>query len=147
MTAEDVKKLRDMTGAGMMDAKRALEEANGDFDKAVEVIREKGIAKADKKAERVTGAGGFTTYIHGERIAVLLELRCETDFVARNDEFKNLGKEIALQIAAMDPSNVEELLSQAFIKDQNMTVENLVKGVIAKTGENIQIGRFCRYEL
>ncbi len=147
MTAEDVKKLRDMTGAGMMDAKRALEEADGDFEKATAIIREKGIAKADKKAERTTGAGGFTTYIHGERIAVLLELRCETDFVARNDEFKALGKEVALQIAAMDPSNVEELLSQAFIKDPNMTVENLVKGIIAKTGENIQIGRFCRYEL
>ena len=130
-----------------MDAKRALEEADGDFEKATAIIREKGIAKADKKAERTTGAGGFTTYIHGERIAVLLELRCETDFVARNDEFKALGKEVALQIAAMDPSNVEELLSQAFIKDPNMTVENLVKGFIAKTGENIQIGRFCRYEL
>lgn len=147
MTAEDVKKLREMTGAGVMEVKRALEEASGDFEKAIAIINERGFAKADKKAERATGAGGFTSYIHSERIAVLLELRSETDFVARLEDFKNLGKEIALQIVATDPSSVEELLSQPYIKDSNMTVEALVKGIIAKTGENIQIGRFCRYAL
>lgn len=147
MTAEDVKKLREMTGAGVMEVKRALEEASGDFEKAIAIINERGLVKAEKKAERATGAGAFTTYVHNERIAVLMELRCETDFVARLEDFKNLGREIALQIAAMDPSSVEELLSQPYIKDSNMTVEALIKGVVAKTGENIQIGRFCRYAL
>ena len=147
MNALDVKKLREMTGAGVMEVKKALEEAAGDFEKAVIIINERGLAKAEKKAERVTGAGAFTTYIHNERIAVLLELRCETDFVARLEDFRNLGKEVALQIAAMDPSSVEELLSQPYIKDSNMTVEALIKGVVAKTGENVQIGRFCRYAL
>jgi len=147
MTAEDIKNLREKTGAGVMDAKRALEEAGGDMDRAIEVIREKGIAKAEKKADRTTGAGIIFSYIHNERIGVMLALRCETDFVARTDDFKGLAHDIAMQIAAMDPENVEELMAQPYIKDQGTTVENLIKGVIAKVGENMQIEKFCRYAL
>lgn len=147
MTAEDIKRLRDMTGAGVMEAKKALEEASGDIDKAVSIINERGIARADKKSERATGAGIFATYVHNDRIGVLLELRCETDFVARLDEFKALGRDLAMQVAATDPADAAEFLSASYIKDGSLTVENLIKGVIAKTGENIQIGRFCRYAL
>lgn len=147
MTAEDVKKLREMTGAGVMDAKRAIEETAGDFEKAVGIIKERGLAKAEKKSERATNAGLIISYIHNGRIGTLLDIRCETDFVARLDDFKNLGREVAMQIAAMDPENVEELMAQPYIKDQGTTVENLVKGIIAKVGENIQIEKFCRYAL
>ncbi len=144
---EDIKKLREETGAGVMDAKRALDDAAGDYDKAVALIKERCVAKADKKAERVTGAGLIFSYIHGEKVGVLLELRCETDFVAKTDDFKNLGHDIAMQIAAMGSESVEGLLTELFIKDSSVTVENLIKGVIAKVGENIQVGRFCRYAL
>jgi len=147
MTAEDIKRLRDMTGAGVMDAKRALEEAGGDIDKAVSIIGERGLMKAEKKSDRATGAGILVTYVHNDRIGVLFELRCETDFVARLDEFKKLGHDIAMHIAAMDPADQAELLAQPFVKDQSTTVENLIKSVVAKTGENIQLGRFCRYAL
>ena len=147
MTAEDIKRLRDMTGAGVMDAKRALEEAGGDIDKAVSIIGERGLMKAEKKSDRATGAGVLVTYVHNDRIGVLFELRCETDFVARLDEFKKLGHDIAMHIAAMDPADQAELLAQPFVKDQSTTVENLIKSVVAKTGENIQLGRFCRYAL
>jgi elongation factor Ts len=147
MTAEDIKRLRDMTGAGVMDAKRALEEADGDIDKAVSIIGERGLMKAEKKSDRATGAGVLVTYVHNDRIGVLFELRCETDFVARLDEFKKLGHDIAMHIAAMDPADQAELLAQPFVKDQGTTVENLIKSVVAKTGENIQLGRFCRYAL
>jgi elongation factor Ts len=87
------------------------------------------------------------TYVHNDRIGVLFELRCETDFVARLDEFKKMGHDIAMHIAAMDPADQAELLAQPFVKDQSTTVENLIKSVVAKTGENIQLGRFCRYAL
>jgi elongation factor Ts len=147
MTAEDIKRLRDMTGAGVMEAKRALEEAAGDIDKAVSIIGERGLVRAEKKSDRATGAGALVTYIHNDRIGVLFELRCETDFVARLDEFKTLGHDIAMHIAAMDPADSAELLSQPFVKDASVTIDNLIKGVIAKTGENIQVGRFCRYAL
>lgn len=147
MTAEDIKRLRDMTGAGVMDAKRALEEAGGDIDKAVSIIGERGLMKAEKKSDRATGAGILVTYVHNDRIGVLFELRCETDFVARLDEFKKMGHDIAMHIAAMDPADQAELLAQPFVKDQSTTVENLIKSVVAKTGENIQLGRFCRYAL
>ncbi|MDD4931255.1 MAG: translation elongation factor Ts [Candidatus Colwellbacteria bacterium] len=147
MTAEDIKKLRDMTGAGVMDVKRALEDAAGDMDKAKEILKERGIAKADKKSDRATGSGMIFSYLHGDRVGILLELRCETDFVAHTDDFKGLGHDIAMQIAAMDPESAEDLLTQSFIKDSGITIENLIKGVIAKLGENIQVGRFCRYAI
>lgn len=147
MSAEDIKRLREVTGAGVMDAKKALDDAGNDFDKAMQIIKERGFTKAEKKAERVTSAGLIISYVHGDKIGVLLELKCETDFVARLEDFKALGKDIALQITAMNPQNVEELMAQQFIKSENETIEGLVTGMIAKTGENIQIGRFCRYAL
>jgi elongation factor Ts len=147
MTAIDIKKLREMTGAGVMDAKRAFEESGEDFDKAIAIIKERGLIKAEKKSERATGAGLIVSYIHNDRIGVLLEIRCETDFVARLDDFKDLGRNVAMHVAAMDPQNMEELMEGPFIKDQGTTIENLVKGVIAKVGENIQVEKFCRYAL
>ena len=144
---KDIQRLREITGAGVMECKKALADVRGNFDEALKLINERGLIKAEKKATRATGAGFLESYIHNGRVGVLLELRCETDFVAHSDPFKELAKNLAMQIAAMDPENVEELLKQPFIKDESMTVENLIKGVVAKTGENIRIERFCRYEL
>ncbi len=143
----DVQKLREMTGAGILDCKKALEDAGGDLDKAVSIIQERGLVKAEGKSGRKTGVGILETYIHNNRVGVLLELRCETDFVARTEDFRGLAHELAMHIAAMDPKDLEVLLKQPYVRDEKMTVEEVVKGVIAKTGENIQIGRFCRYEL
>lgn len=143
----EIQKLRDATGAGIMDCKRALEEAKGDFDKALEIIREKGLTRAESKKERSTGAGLIETYVHNDRVGVLSILRTETDFVARTDDFRKLSHEIAMQIAAMAPENVEELLKQPYIKDPNQNVEGLIKSAIGKLGENIQVEKFCRYEI
>ena len=143
----DVQKLRDRTGAGVMDCKRALDESGGDVERAAKIIREKGFAKAAKKSERSTGSGVIDAYIHNNRVGVLLELHCETDFVAKTDEFKSLAHEIAMQVAAMDPENVDELLAQPYIKDASMTMGDIVTQTISKTGENIKIGRFIRYEI
>ncbi|MEK7076753.1 MAG: translation elongation factor Ts [Patescibacteria group bacterium] len=143
----DIVQLRIETSAGVMDCKRALLEAEGNFEKAKAIIREKGLAKAAKKSERETGAGYLESYIHAGRVGVLLELRCETDFVARNEKFRKLAHELAIHIAAMNPENVEELLDQPFVKDEKETVENLVKQTIAELGENIQMARFTRYEI
>ncbi len=143
----EIQKLRDLTGAGVMDCKRALEEAGADFDKAVQIIKEKGIARAETKKERTTGAGLIETYVHNDRVGVLSVLRCETDFVARSEIFRTLSHEIAMQIAAMDPADAEELLKQPYIKDDKITVEELIKSAIAKFGENIQVEKFCRYEI
>jgi elongation factor Ts len=144
---ELVKQLRDETGAGVMDCKKALEEAQGDLDKAKEIIQEKGLIKATKRAGRDTGAGILESYIHNNRVGVLLELRCETDFVARSDDFKNLAHNLVMHIAALNPKDIEALLEQPFVKDESQTIDQLVKGVAAKTGENTQIERFCRYEI
>lgn len=147
MKASDVQKLREVTGAGVMECKKALEDAGGDFDKAVSFINERGLVKAEKKAGRETGAGILETYTHNNRVGVLLELRCETDFVARGELFRELAHNLVMHVAAMNPENVEELLKQPYIKDDSLTVDALIKGVVAKTGENIQVGKFCRYEL
>ena len=130
-----------------MDCKKALEDAEGDLDKAKALIHERGLLKAEKKADRKTGAGSLESYIHNERVGVMLELRCETDFVASSDPFKELSHNLVMHIAAMDPADADELMQQPFIKDESTTIENLIKDTIAKTGENIQIARFCRYEL
>lgn len=143
----DIQKLREITGAGVMECKRALEESKGDFDKAKVIIREKGVAKAEKKGERATGAGLLESYIHNERVGVLLELRCETDFVAKNSIFRDLAHNIAMHIAAMNPENLDELIGQNYIKDESKTIEELIKEAIARLGENIKIERFCRYEI
>jgi len=145
--ANTVKKLREQTGAGIMDAKRALEEAGGDLDKAVALIKKKGLAKADKKSEREIKSGIVKTYSHNDRVGVVLRLGCETDFVAKSEPFQELAHSLAMQIVAMDPKDADELMKQPFIKDEKMSVEELVKGAIAKIGENIKVDEFHRIEL
>ena len=194
ITAKLVKDLRDKTGAGMMDCKKALNETDGDLDKALEWLRKKGIASAEKKSGRVAAEGSIGSYIHtGSRVGVLLELNCETDFVARGDIFQSLLKDVSMQVAACPnveyvsideipkdvvekekqiemgrddlsgkPEQIKEkivegriakrlnelvLLSQPYIKDSSLTVEDLVKQAAAKIGENIKVRRFTRYTL
>ena len=194
ITAKLVKDLRDKTGAGMMDCKKALNETDGNVEKALEWLRKKGIASAEKKSGRVAAEGSIGSYIHtGSRVGVLLELNCETDFVARGDIFQSLLKDVSMQVAACPnveyvsideiPKNVVEkekkiemgrddlsgkpeqikekivegriakrlnelvLLSQPYIKDSSLTVEDLVKQAAAKIGENIKVRRFTRYTL
>jgi len=194
VSAKVVKELRDKTGAGMMDCKKALIENGGNMDKAIEWLRQKGIASAEKKSGRVAAEGAIGSYIHtGSRVGVLLELNCETDFVARGDLFQGLLKDVAMQVAACPnvefvttdqiPQNIVEkeksiemgrddlsgkpdqikekivqgrigkrlkeltLMEQPYIKDSSMTVEELVKQVAGKIGENVQIRRFTRYTL
>lgn len=188
-----IAQLREKTGAGIVDVKAALEETNGDMDAAEELLRKKGIAKAGKKSDRVAGEGIVYSYIHGnQKVGVMLELRCETDFVARTEGFTQLAHDIALHIAAMNPLYLDEtqvpqelidkereiykaemagsnkpedimnkildgkiakfytdvcLLKQAFIKEETMTVEDVIKHSIAKMGENIQLKRFVRFHL
>ncbi len=139
--------MREITGAGVMECRKALMEVNGDFDKAKAIIYERGLVKAEKKSERTTGAGILWSYIHNERVGVLLELRCETDFVARNLLFRELARDLSMQIAAMNPKNSDELMEQNYVKDDSLIVENFIKSVIAKLGENIRVEKFCRYEL
>lgn len=143
----DIQKLRDITGIGVMECKKAFEEAGGDFDKAIAIIHERGLARAEKKSERATGAGILQSYIHNERVGVLIELRCETDFVAKNPIFKELAHNLAMHIAAMGPVDINDLLKQAYVRDESLTVDNLIKQVIAKMGENIKVEKFCRYEI
>ena len=194
ITAKLVKDLRDKTGAGMMDCKKALNETDGNVEKALEWLRKKGIASAEKKSGRVAAEGSIGSYIHtGSRVGVLLELNCETDFVARGDIFQSLLKDVSMQVAACPnveyvsidqipgdivdkekqiemgrddlsgkPENIKEkivegriakrlnelvLLSQPYIKDSAITVEDLVKQAAAKIGENIKVRRFTRYTL
>ena len=147
MNNEILVRLREVTGAGVMDCKKALEDAGGDFDKAKEIILERGVSKAEKRAERKTGSGVLETYVHNGRIGVILELRCETDFVAKTEVFKTLAHDLAMHIASMAPENIDELLEQPFIKDEKVKVGSLITQAIAKTGENIKLERFCRYEL
>jgi len=193
ISAEKVKELRDKTGSGIMDCKEALKVAGGNFDKAIEYLREKGMSAATKKSSRATKEGAVTSYIHMEgKVGVMVELNCETDFVAKTQDFRTLSKDIAMHIAAMNPLYVKAeevpadviesekgiykkqalaegkpekiveriidgklkkyyedvcLMNQRFIKDQDMTIEKLVKNAIAKTGENIVVRRFVRYQL
>lgn len=147
MSNGDIVKLREQTGAGVMECKRALEEAGGDLDKAADIIQERGLLKAESKKERKTGAGLVYTYVHNDRVGVLMELRAETDFVVRAEPFKALAHELAMQIAAMAPENVDELLGQPYIKDESTTVGDFIKGTVAKVGENIQVEKFVRYEI
>ena len=163
VTADDVKRLREETGAGVMDCKRALEEASGDFDRARALLREQGMAAAAKRSERDTSQGLVEAYIHGGgRIGALVEVNCETDFVARTDTFKTLVRDIAMQVAAMNPLGISlddvpddapggrepnALLTQPFIKDSSKTIGDLVKDAIAQTGENVRVTRIARFEL
>lgn len=147
ITAQDIKTLREKTQAGFSDCKMALEEAGGDMKKAQDLLRKKGFEKAAKKSDRETNAGLVESYVHGGRIGVLVSLLCETDFVARTDEFKHLAHEIALQVSSMDPKDVSALLKQEYIRDSSKTIEDLIKETIAKVGENIKVGTFTRIEL
>ena len=147
-TAQDVKKLREETGAGMMDCKKALDEAKGNFDEAIEVVRQRGLAKAEKKADRETKEGYIASYVHANnKVAALVEILCETDFVAKNAEFQAMAKDVAMHVVAMNPENVEALMVDDFVKDPNITVETLVKGVSGKIGEKFVVNRFLRYEV
>lgn len=147
VSIEQLKKLRQETGASFPDVKQALEETDGDFDKAWEIIKHRGWDKAAKKTDREVKAGVVEVYSHAGKVGVVVELLCETDFVARGDDFKNLAHELSLQIASMNPSSVEELLDQEYIRDSSQTVEQLIKSVIGKLGENIKVGRFDRIAL
>lgn len=143
-----IKQLREKTGAGIAECREALEKSGDDLKKAEKWLKEHGIAKANEKVNRETSAGLIESYIHtGGKIGVLIEINCETDFVAKTDEFKNLVHEVALQISAMKPKDVDELMIQPYIRDPNMTVDQLIKSVIAKLGENIRIKIFFRLAL
>lgn len=163
ISAEDVKRLRDETEAGMLDCKKALEEANGDFDKAKEILRKKGFEAAAKRAERETAQGLIYSYIHhNNQLGVLLEINCETDFVARTDNFTDLARKIAIHIAGAAPLYVSKdeipfsskddpkdvaLLEQPYVQDESMTIAQMIAEASGKTGENIRVRRFARFDL
>lgn len=145
ITAQDVKKLREETGAGIMDAKKALTESKGDFEKAKALIVAKGIERADKKSDRETGVARVYAYVHfNGKTGAMVKLACETDFVANTDDFAHLGRELAMQVASMMPESAEELLKQDYLRDPKQTIEQLVKGVSGKTGENVRIVAIAR---
>lgn len=172
--AKDVQRLRTETGAGVMDSKKALEEAGGDFEKAKEILRHKGLAAAAKRAGKEAREGVVEAYIHaGGKIGALVELSSETDFVARGEEFRQLARNIAMQVAAMSPAVVSEeeltpeakaelvkehgdekkalevavLLRQPYIRDNTKTIHDLVTALAASTGENVRVRRFARFQL
>lgn len=147
ISMDQIKQLREKTGAGVMDAKKALEESNGDMDKAAEWVRQRGLAKAAKKADRDAKEGIIASYVHMNKVASMVEINCETDFVARNEEFLNLGREVAMQVASMAPESVEELLKQQYNRNPKQTIEELVKELSGKIGEKMEIKRFVRYAI
>jgi len=159
ISAQQVKELRDKTGAGIMDCRRALEDTDGDMEKASVALREKGLTQHTKVAGRATGQGLVESYIHtGGRIGALVEINCETDFVARTDEFRTLAREIAMQVASMDPKTVGDmqaepsddesvLLDQSYIRNPSVTIRDLIREAIGKVRENIVVSRFARFEV
>jgi elongation factor Ts len=163
ISIEMIKELREQCGAGIMECRNALLEVEGDIDKALQMLKERGLLKAEKKVERTTAQGLIEAYVHtGGRIGALIELNCETDFVARTDEFKELAHNLAMQVAALSPQFItrEEipegadiepqaacLLLQPYIRDPGMTVRDVIVENIAKVGENIKVSRFARFEL
>lgn len=164
VTTDMVKALRGKTGAGVIDCRNALLESQGNIEKAHEILNERGIALAKKKVDRVAEQGTIETYVHlGGKIGVMVEINCETDFVARTEQFKELAHNIALQITAMSPLYISSeeipagetdidrkiacLLEQQFIKDPGKTIRDIITETIAKVGENIKIRRFARFEL
>jgi elongation factor Ts len=158
-----IKELREQSGAGIMDCRSALRDCAGDMEKALQVLKEKGLLKAQKKAEREASQGLVEAYIHtAGRIGALIEVNCETDFVARTDEFKELTHCLSMQVAALAPKYISEeelpagtdltpeeacLMQQPYIKDPTRTIKDLITETIAKVGENIKVSRFTRYEL
>lgn len=163
VTTIRVKELREQSGAGVMDCRKALSKAAGNTEKALRILREEGLLLAQKKAERSATEGTVEAYIHrGGRIGAMIEVNCETDFVARTDEFKELAHNLAMQVAAMPPQFISEdevsegadiepqsacLLLQPYIKDTTKTVQDIIIETIAKVGENIKVGRFARFQL
>ena len=147
ITASQVKELREKTGAGMMDCKKVLTETNGDEEKAIELLRERGIAKAAKKSDRIAAEGLVDTYISEDgKVGVVVEVNAETDFVAKNDEFKSFVKDVAKQVAEKNPADVEALLEQTSIAEPDKTVKEVLTNKIATIGENMSIRRFERFE-
>ena len=145
---KQVKKLRGELGLGMMEIKMALEEAKGDEKEAKEILKKKGFKKAKKRAEKETNQGRIFTYEHTTgKLAVMVELLCETDFVAKNDSFLELGKELCLQVASMNPKDTKELLKQDYVKDGSKKISDLISEFIVKSGENVKIGRIERFEI
>lgn len=145
---ETIKELRETTGLSFKEIQKALAEAGGDKARAVEVLKAHGATIAEKKASRKTAEGLVESYIHSNRkIGVLVEVLCETDFVARNPLFSELAHELAMHVAAMDPRDNEELLGQPYVKDQDITIKDLVTQYIAKLGENIKVERFVRFQI
>ena len=158
-----VRELREQSGAGVMSCRNALIEASGDIEKAQQILKEKGILKAQKKLERSTTQGVIETYVHtGGRIGAMVEVNCETDFVTRTDEFKELAHNLVMQVAAMPPQFISDdevpegtdvepqvdcLLLQPFIKDPSKTIQDIIVETIARLGENIKVARFTRFEL
>lgn len=139
--------IRKKTNVGMMDIKNALEEAGQDIDKAITILKEKGLSKAAKKQERETEAGVVVSYVHLNKVGAIVAVNCETDFVAKTDEFAELAKAIASQIVAVNPNDNTELLASLYFKDESLTVNDLIINAIAKLGENISIGNFYRLSL
>ena len=140
VSIEDVKRLREKTSAGIADCRMALEEAGGKMDEAIEILRKKGLERAEKKGDRQVKAGLVFSYVHHTgRVGSMVALACETDFVAKTDEFRNLGRELAMQVAASRPLSVEEFLKENYNRDSSKTIGELVKEVIGKLGENIQV--------
>jgi elongation factor Ts len=143
-----IKELREQTGLSFKEINKALEEAGGDKAGAIELLKKLGAQIAEKKASRTTSQGIVSSYVHNtNRIGAIVEVLCETDFVGRNPIFSELGRELAMHIAAMDPRSVEELLEQLYIKDASLTVKAFIEQYIAKLGENIKVGKFARLQI
>jgi len=146
MSAADIKKLREETGCGVMECKRALDDAHGDFEKAKVILSDSAAAVAKKKAERETKHGLIESYVHSGKIGVLVEIACESDFVAKNPQFREMAHNIAMQIASMNPKDVAELMAQEYIIDSKMKISDYVNSIILQIKENIVIKRFVRFE-
>lgn len=147
-TTEEIKALREETGLSIMQCKIALEESGGDKAKALELLKSRGAEIAMKKGDRTLGAGVVVSYIHaGETVGVMLELLSETDFVAKNPEFKSVAKDIAMHIAAMSPVDTKELMEQPFVKDPNKKIADLINNTVQKFGERAEVGQFARFSI
>jgi elongation factor Ts len=147
VTAAQVKELREKTGAGMMECKKVLAETDGNEEKAIELLKERGVLKAEKKSGRIAAEGLVNVYISDDKkVGAIVEVNCETDFVSRGDDFKAFVASIAKQVATQDPKDVEDLLAQKYIEDESITVQEALTNLIAKIGENMSIRRFNRYE-
>jgi len=162
ISVDMVKELREQCGLGLMECRKILLEVDGDMAKAVEILKQKNIYKAEKKSKRITSSGLVEAYVHtGGRVGAMIELNCETDFAAHTDEFKALAHDLAMQVAAMTPQFISSeevpedadievqaacLLLQPFIKNTDMTVQDIINETIARVGENIRVGRFARFE-